>query len=425
MRSPAETPPTSAQERRQIIGMDQLGQELPIGRGVPGIIAPALVHVFGGPVGPEHVDDLGHDVGELPELLVALAERILGVFQIRDIDGHPADQGDGTVGILDGELADDREMHEPVLMFQGLDRADPGRVGQGLPIVLTELGGCLRREDLLIGPAIEVFAPGAKCRLGRVVGVEITTLEVLDPGESRQVLHEPPEPVLALAHGLLGFAAATGRTELDPHPGHQLAWEERPDQEVVGPRVQAVQSVPFRVPIDQHDHGDRRGVGVRSQLAQPALAPIRDTTGDDKVRQSLVNGPQRRVAVGYELDRIAFREHPAGRLPQLAILIGQQDPWPVLNGSNVSVSRETVQGGHGFLLHQRRLLDEVRLANRRQASFNALSLIIPATAGNRSIIRQRHSRGLSCRSGRLMVEPVLSHRGQALRTGALSQPDQE
>ena len=47
-------------------------------------------------------------------------------------------------------------MKNPVLVLQRLDRLHTRPAGQRPQVVLLELGGCLRREDLLVRLAVEV-----------------------------------------------------------------------------------------------------------------------------------------------------------------------------------------------------------------------------------------------------------------------------
>ena len=83
-------------------------------------------------------------------------------------------------------------------MLQRLDHLHARPARQRPPVVLLELRGGLGREDLLVGLAVEFGPRRAEGPLGGVVGVDVAALQVLDPGQAGQVLHEPGEPLLAL-----------------------------------------------------------------------------------------------------------------------------------------------------------------------------------------------------------------------------------
>ena len=88
-------------------------------------------------------------------------------------------------------------MQNPVLMLQDLGRQDARLTGERLPVVLPELSGGLRWEDLVVGPAGELCPGRAEGLLGGVVDVHIAPFEVLDPRQAGQVVHETDEALLA------------------------------------------------------------------------------------------------------------------------------------------------------------------------------------------------------------------------------------
>ena len=128
---------------------------------------------------------------------VGFPERLFHPHPVGDVDGHAADQGRLPVRAEDRELADERMMQNPVLMLQDLGRQDARLTGERLPVVLPELSGGLRWEDLVVGPAGELCPGRAEGLLGGVVDVHIAPFEVLDPRQAGQVVHETDEALLA------------------------------------------------------------------------------------------------------------------------------------------------------------------------------------------------------------------------------------
>ena len=94
-------------------------------------------------------------------------------------------------------------MKNPVLVLQSLDRLHARLVSQRSPIILLELGGGLRWEDLIIGLAVEFRPWSAKGFLGSVVGKNIVTLHIFNPRHAGQMLHEPCETLHAIPQRLL------------------------------------------------------------------------------------------------------------------------------------------------------------------------------------------------------------------------------
>ena len=128
----------------------------------------------------------------------------LSLFLLGDVDGYPADQRRRAVRPRDGEFADEGVVDDPILVHQRLDHLDARPTCQDSPVVLLERGGGLRREDFLVGLAVEFRPRRPKGFRGGVVGVDVTALQVLDPCQAGQVLHEPSKPLLAFTQRVLG-----------------------------------------------------------------------------------------------------------------------------------------------------------------------------------------------------------------------------
>ena len=81
--------------------------------------------------------------------------------------------------------------------------ADAG--GNDASIVFAKLPGRVRRKDLLIPFAVELGAVVLKGPLGGIVDEHVAAVEILDPRQAGQVLHELGEPLLAFAERFGGL----------------------------------------------------------------------------------------------------------------------------------------------------------------------------------------------------------------------------
>ena len=165
-------------------------------------------------------------VGERAEARLALAQRRLEADALRHVDGDASDQA-RSGGRRYRELADERVVHA-VLVLQRLDSLDRGAAGEGARVVSVELGGCGGREDLVVRAAEDVAAKAPEGASGGLVDEQVAAVRVLDPGEARQVVHEPGEAALALFEGRAPAALALPRPCPRESAGDQHADEPDP-----------------------------------------------------------------------------------------------------------------------------------------------------------------------------------------------------
>src|SRR4029077_1151875 len=83
--------------------------------------------------------------------------------------------------------------------LDGLDGLDAAPARHRLGVVVAELRRDVGGKDLGVGPAEELAARAPERLLRGVVHEHVAALEVLDPGEPGQPLHELSEALLALA----------------------------------------------------------------------------------------------------------------------------------------------------------------------------------------------------------------------------------
>ena len=133
---------------------------------------------------------------------VALAQRLLGHDAVGDVDGHATDAARLAVGAEDRELAHQRMVQDAVVVPQRLDRL----IGTGLErlaVVGAELGRGRLGEEILVLAAVDLRRGPAERLRGGFVHEHVASLEVLDPGEPGERLHELREEPLAFAQAFL------------------------------------------------------------------------------------------------------------------------------------------------------------------------------------------------------------------------------
>src|SRR5205807_1068883 len=98
-----------------------------------------------------------------------------------------------AVGARDGKLADQGVVYDAVGVLQGLDDLGFPAAVDDAAVVLGELSGSFRRKDFDVRFSVQLGSWSAKRLLGGVVDEHVPSLDVFDPGQSRQMLHEPRE----------------------------------------------------------------------------------------------------------------------------------------------------------------------------------------------------------------------------------------
>ncbi len=89
-------------------------------------------------------------------------------------------------------------MKNAVCVAECFNHLNAAAAGQRVTIVLAKLRCHLGRKHFIVGLAVKLLAGRRKGLLGRVVGVDIPPVDALDPGQPRQVLHEPGESFFTL-----------------------------------------------------------------------------------------------------------------------------------------------------------------------------------------------------------------------------------
>src|SRR5512147_2490875 len=92
-------------------------------------------------------------------------------------------------------------------MPQGFDNLYPLFIHQGLLIIAPILNCNLGSKDILVCFAIELPAWCIECFFGSRIGIYITSLQIFDPRQSREMLHEPRKTLLTLPQSLFRLLA--------------------------------------------------------------------------------------------------------------------------------------------------------------------------------------------------------------------------
>ena len=214
-------------------------------------------------------------------------------------------------------------------MLERLERLHARLARQRGAVVGAEDCRGLGREELLVGPAVELREGTPKRVGGSSVGEHVAAFEVLDPGQARKVLHELLEAPLALAvrslereHLARERGEVSQRIERVLVLGVERAIARMRDQPELA--AQGVRAAEGRA---QHlDHGwlqrfercprDHRAgePGQRPRDGVPAIAE--GHAGGARTRQLPCRVHQRR----QRLDRVSRHgaDEPAQRLVQLA-----------------------------------------------------------------------------------------------------------
>ena len=143
---------------------------------------------------------VGEGGQELVLVTVGLPQGLLDADALGDVDGDAPDQARATEHGRDRKLADQGVVHA-VLVLQGLDRLHGGLAGECACVVVAELRGRNRRKDLVVRVTEDLRVEPTEGTRRRRVDEQVAAAGVLDPGQARQVVHEPSEAMLALSQG--------------------------------------------------------------------------------------------------------------------------------------------------------------------------------------------------------------------------------
>ena len=189
----------------RIVGVEQ-GEPAQVEQVVFGateILEVGRIDVCESAVGIQSPDERRRRFGERAEPRFAATQCCLGLLELRDVDRDAADQHRGAVSARDRELAHDRVMYRSVRLLERFDRLHAGFAFKNPAIIRRELSRGFRGKNVRIRAPEKVPEGEGEGLLGRVIGVDVAALPVLDPRQTRKVVHELSEPEFAVLQVLL------------------------------------------------------------------------------------------------------------------------------------------------------------------------------------------------------------------------------